>query len=175
MTDEPQSSERSPKELDIDPLEDLEEAARSVIQTIRRVSSRILVFSLLSYVVAAGVGIVGVFLNPVRDPFFFVAMYIVLFVYILSYIKAHQRGARIRSIVTLTIAEILMMFWVYILVDRIPERIVFISDGNAISTGQIIEREPLTILWFSVGALCTAALGLLFHWLWVGRLQRSLR
>ena len=82
MTDEPQSSERSPKELDIDPLEDLEEAARSVIQTIRRVSSRILVFSLLSYVVAAGVGIVGVFLNPVRDPFFFVAMYIVLFVWL---------------------------------------------------------------------------------------------
>lgn len=174
MSDGSQPTKPPSHDLEIDPLEDIEDAARGVVQTIRRVSSRVLVFSLLSYLVATAVGITTVFMHNVRDQYLFIAMYLVLFVYILAYIKAHQLGARVRSIASLTIAELLMGFWVYILIDRIPQRTVFISSGDAVSSGEIIQREPMTLLWVTVVALTLTALGLLAHWLWNGRLARNL-
>ena len=160
--------------IDIAPLEDLEDAARGVIDTIGRVSSRILWASLLAYGVAAAIGITVAFITPMRDPYLISAMYLVLFVYILSYIKAHQRLAYVRSIVTLVVAETLLAFWVYILVDRIPERPVFLSTGDAVARGEIVLRNELTMLWGSVFGLGCAAAGLLIHWTWLGRLKRVL-
>ena len=161
--------------LDIAPLDDLEDAARSVLDTISRVSSRVLWGSLIAYGLSAVIGISIAFTQGIRDPFFFAAMYIVLFVYILSYIKAHQRQARLRSAITLVVVEALIAFWIFILVDRIPARQVFLSSGDAVSTGAIVMRDTLFTLWGAVGALCITAVGLLVHWLWIGRLRRELQ
>lgn len=132
--------------------------------TLRRVHSRYMTSLLVAYCVAAGVGVGTVLLNPVRDWILFLAMFLVILVYIIAYIKAHQRGRRVLRFLGLVTTEGLLAFWAFILVDRIPARKVF-------TEGRVEERGDMPLLWVSVALLGVVGLGLLLHWLWIGRMS----
>lgn len=139
------------------------EPARDIGGTLRRIHSRYLWALLVTYCVAAGIGIGSVLMFAVRDWLLFVGMYLVVFAYMIAYIKAHQRKRRLLRIFGLMTTEVLLGFWIFILVDRIPARKVFVD-------GQIQVRGEMSWLWGSAVLLILVAIGLVVHWAWVGRL-----
>jgi hypothetical protein len=57
----------------------------------------------------------------------------------------------------------LLIFWAFILFDRIPERMVFVD-------GQLLVRATIPLLWVPVVLLSIVAVALVVHWAYVGRM-----
>lgn len=136
-----------------------------VAETLKRVHSGFLRMLILTYAAAAGAGVAIVFIHPVRDWILFVGMFLVIFAYMSAYLKAHQKRRTFLKLIGFLTTEALIGFWMFILADRIPPRRAFID-------GEIIMRPEMTKLWISVGLLGAVALGLLVHFVWVGRFVR---
>lgn len=159
----------SKQELDSEPTGELNELSSDLnpvadlTDTLSQINSRYLTVLLLSYLVAMGVGTLTVLINPVRDWLLFGGMFLVILAYIILYLKSHQKKRTVLRLLSLVISEILIAFWVFILVDRIPERMVFIE-------GEIQIRPALTLLWVPVVLLCIVAIGMVVHWAYVGRI-----
>lgn len=136
-----------------------------VAETLKRVHGGFLRMLILAYAAAAGAGVATVFIHPVRDWILFVGMFLVILAYMSAYLKAHQNRRPILKLIGFLTTEALIGFWMFILADRIPPRRVFVD-------GEIIMRPEMTELWVSVGLLGAVALGLLVHYVWVGRFVR---
>ena len=143
---------------DLNPVED-------VVDTLEKVHSRYLWAVLLVYVIGAAVGVGATLTHPVRDWLLFVGMYLVIFAYMITYIKAHQQRQRTRRFFSLLTTVSLLVFWSYILIDRIPARRVF-HDGT------VQTRPDLPLLWGSITCLAAVGVLLILHWLWIGRYSR---
>ncbi len=142
---------------ELNPVEDL-------ARTLRQVHSRYLTALLVLYCVGVGIGMGTVLLYPVRDWILFLGMYLVILAYMVTYIKAHQRGRKVLRFFGLITTELLLVFWCFILVDRIEPRAVF-------TDGKVQVREAMTMLWGSVIPLGIVGLMLAVHWAWVGRFK----
>ena len=143
------------------------EQVRDLARTLRQVHSRYLIGLLLAYFLAAGVGMLVIIVARVRDWYAFAAMFLIVLAYVALYIRAHQRRRRILRALTLAFVELLLWFWIFVLIDRIPARRVFVDE-------QVSLRPELPMLWVPVVLLGLVAVGLLGHWLYVGRyLERS--
>jgi hypothetical protein len=159
---EPAQKEPAPKEFsaeNLNPVKDLR-------KTLRQIHSRYLLVLLSLFGVAAAVTMAMVILNPVRDWFLFMAMYLVLFAYLILYIKAHQKKHRILRFLSLLTCSLLLTFWIAILIDRIPARWVFVDEA-------IIQRPDMPALWAAVGLLGVVGVGLWVHWGYVGRFHEK--
>ena len=131
-------------------------------ETLNRVQSRS-VIAILSLYALSGTTCMAILMGqPVRDWYLFLAMYLLIFVYVIAYLKAHQRKLRTLRFVSLMSAEVLMIFWAFILIDRIPARRVFVD-------GQVLERPMMEMLWLPVGLLGLVGIGLFVHWAALGR------
>ncbi len=136
-------------------------------QTLRQIHSRYLWTLLILFGLASVITVGVVILQGVRDWYLFVGMILVIFSYLILYIKAHNHGRRILRFLSLVTVTGLLVFWDIILLDRIPARAVFVD-------GHVIDRAPLTTLWVPIVLLGVVAMGLLVHWLYVGGfLKRS--
>jgi hypothetical protein len=142
----------------VDELNPVEDLAR----TLRRVHSRYLWAVLVMFTIASAIGTAAVFMNPVRDWMLFLAMYLVIFAYMITYIKAHQQRRRARRFAALAATEALLTFWCFILTDRIPGRLVF-------HDGQVQDRAEMPMLWGSVACMTVVGALLIVHWAWIGR------
>ena len=140
---------------DLNPIADLDE-------TLTKVQSRYIIAMLLSFLAATVVGMVSVLTNPVRDWPLFGGMFLVVLSYMVLYIKAHQRRRKILRTISMAMSEALIVFWVAILVDRIPARKVLID-------GVVVQREAMPLLWLSVILVGLSGLIMFFHWAYLGR------
>jgi hypothetical protein len=131
--------------------------------TLSKLNSRYLTVLLLTYLVATGVGMLTVLINPVRDWLLFGGMFLVILSYIILYIKAHQKKRPMLRFLSLVFSVLLLSFWTYILLDRIPERMIFVK-------GETLVRPSLTLLWVPILLLGLVAVGLLAHWAIVSRM-----
>ncbi len=146
---------------DISPIENLKSLAR----TFRSIHSRYLTAMLLLLGLAA-VGAVSMLLyEHERDWPFFGAMYLVIFAYVMAYIRAHDARRILATFMALLSSVALLSFFAFILFDRIPERTIWLDDALA-------KRRELELLWGPVALHGVVVFMLLLHWVWVGRFRR---
>jgi hypothetical protein len=160
---EAEANDPSPKDSEIAELVDDLNPVADLGDTLSKLNSRYLTVLLLTYLVATGVGMLTVLINPVRDWLLFGGMFLVILAYIILYIKAHQKKRPILRLLSLAFSVSLLSFWTYILLDRIPERMVFVN-------GEILVRPPLTLLWVPILLLGLVAIGLVAHWAFISRM-----
>ena len=151
----------------INPIKDLEARARDLADTLRKAHSRLVWAQLGTLGLAAALGIVEVVSAPVRDWLLFVGMYLVLFAYVIAYLKAWAHQRRFVAAISLVFAESLLGFFAWILSDRAPARKV-VFDGT------VINREDLPLLWVSAALLILSGVLLLIHWVYTGAKRRRL-
>jgi hypothetical protein len=169
MVDEPTEQIDLPvkNEEDKAPPSSAEPPIVNLGQTLRQIHSRYLWTLLILFGLASLITVGVVILQGVRDWYLFVGMILVIFSYLILYIKAHNHGRRILRMLSLVTVIGLLVFWDIILLDRIPARTVFVD-------GRIMDRAPLTTLWVPIVLLGIVGMGLLVHWLYVGGfLKRS--
>ncbi len=158
MTDNAESEPLAPAPNgpteELNPVEDM-------ARTLRHVHSRYLTALLVLYCVAVGIGMGTVLLHPVRDWILFLGMFLVILAYLVTYIKAHQRGRRILRFFGMITTELLLFFWGFILADRIAPRKVF-------ADGRVTERAEMSMLWAPVIIMGVVAVMLFVHWAWLG-------
>lgn len=135
---------------------------RDLGSVLSSIHSRYLIGLIVLYLVTAAFGTAVVFAGPFRDWYMFLAMFLVIFAFMLLYVKAHYRKRPIIKTITLTSTLLLHAFWGVVLHDRIPARRVWYGD-------EVILRPALPILWVPIGGLSLVALGLVLHYTLVGR------
>lgn len=86
----------------------------------------------------------------VPDWYMHLAMWALLGIYMVLGLNTLLAGRRLRAVLTLTMLAFLCLFWIVILIGKIPAE-------KAVHLDQIIQRPPLTSLWYVVGilAVCT--------------------
>jgi len=137
-------------------------------QTLKQVHSRYMQTLIGSYVIGALLAVGVTFLSDVRDWILFAGMELIIFAYLILYIKAHLKGRRILRFLSLVMVTGLLTFWIFVLIDRIPARPVYIENA-------VIQREELPALWGSVVLFGLVGAGLLVHWFYVGGLLERAR
>ncbi len=123
----------------------------------------------------AATGVVGVLVTLVHgfsDWFMHLAMYFVLLAFALLYVRAHQKGYRIVRAIWAVLAVTLTVYFIYILLDLMPQRLDVMSNrtrpGGFTGIGVDL-REPAPGLWAPVIMLAATVLWLLSHWLFLSR------
>lgn len=124
--------------------------------------SRYLTGLLAIYAATAAGGTVIVAAHPFRDWYMFLAMWLVIFAFVLLYVKAHYRRTALARGATLLFTLALMTGWAAVLYDRIPEARVWFRN-------EVVVKPELPILWAPIGGLAVVAAGLILHWAWIGR------
>jgi hypothetical protein len=152
-----------------DPVEEAREIVdytvdkvRDLRAFVRSIHSRYLIALLSLYGLTAAGGTLIVAMNPFRDWYMFLAMYLVIFAFLLLYVKAHYRGRPVVKAITLLFTLALIGFWCGMLHDRIPAQRVWFGT-------EVIARDALPILWAPIGGLLGVALLLVAHWAVIGR------
>lgn len=126
------------------------------------IHSRYLVVLIALYALTAAVGTGIVVAHPFRDWYMFLAMWLVIFAFVLLYVKAHYRRTALARAVTLLFTLALMGGWAAVHYDRIPEAQVWVGND-------VVRKPELPVLWWPIGGLALVAAGLVFHWLFIGR------
>jgi nitric oxide reductase large subunit len=133
--------------------------ARTVLESIQ---SPVLKAIVVLYVIIGLTGTVIVGLNAFQFWYMFLALFIVHFVFILLYAKAHfdsRRWARGGFLVgNLGLA----IFSIIVLEDQISAREIWFGD-------EVIYREKVGALWIPIVMLGTFVCALLFHFFGLGR------
>lgn len=143
-------------------LDEVRESARSFADLFRSIHSTYLYLTLAVYGLAAVGGTVLVAGSAADDWFMHGAMYVVLFAFLMIYIKAHLLRRRwMRGIFALSTAALLGFFG-WVLLDLVAPRLVVVE-------GSAVLREELPLLAAVAGALGLVAVALLFHWLLLAR------
>lgn len=130
---------------------------------------------LLSYLCAAGAGIIVVVIGvkPIGilpDWYMHVAMYLVTFSFLVLYLRAHQVGHRIRQGVWAVLTGLQQVFFGWILLDRIePRTLIVVTDELPYA----VERPAFGLLALPAWLLFGAAFALMLHWLVLARFRRK--
>jgi len=112
----------------------------------------------LAGVIGTGLVVVAGF----RDWYMFLAMFTVILVFLLLYIKAHFQRRSVAKFVSYLFTSLLMSYWVFILYDRIPARRVWVD-------GEVVMREHAGSLWIPMLMTAFAILWFAVHFFLVGR------
>jgi hypothetical protein len=91
----------------------------------------------------------------ISDWYMHLAMWGLLLIYYLLATWAVVTGRRVRSWLNLIVVEALSVFWIAMLLHRIPEQKVVLE-------GQLVWREAMGLAWVSVALLALAGLLALF-------------
>jgi hypothetical protein len=97
------------------------------------------------------------------------AMYVVMFSFLILYVKAHLLGRRVtRAIVALmTLGQ--LAFFAWILFDRVPARTLILVDHGV---PRAVERPTFMLLALPASLLIVSGGMLLLHWLVLARFRR---
>ena len=159
--DEPQKEDSEELLERIRPMSEL-------AQTLKQIHSRYMWTLIGCYLTGAFLAVGVALFAEVRDWYLFAGMELVIFAYLILYIKAHMQGRRVLRFMSLIMVTGLLSFWTFILVDRIPARPVYVENT-------VIERAELAPLWGSVVLFGLVCLGLVVHWFYVGGLLDKAR
>ena len=121
-----------------------------------RIKWPLIVVVVLLMIVGCIINVVTVRSAQVPDWYMHLATWALLGIYLVLGLNTLLTRHRLRAIVTLSVLAFLCLFWIVILIGKIPAE-------KAIHLDQIILRPPLTSLWYVVGILttCTACYVLL--------------
>ncbi len=121
----------------------------------------------------SGIVLVVVGNDPVGrlpDWYLHVAMYIVIFVLVLLYIRAYQQRRPVRRLFYSCLSLVALMAFAWILHDRIPARSLMVQPGDLDTTHlRSVVRGRMEGLWAPIILLLLTAVGLLLHQLFVRR------
>ena len=129
---------------------------------------------LIAYFCAAGAGVAVVMvgvppLGTLPDWYMHAAMYVVMFSFLILYVKAHLMGKRVTRAVMALLTLAQLAFFAWILFDRIPARtLVLVEEG----VPRAVDRPTFTLLALPGWLLIASAATLLLHWLILARFRR---
>ena len=133
--------------------------ARTVLESIQ---SPVLKGIVALFVLTGIVGTLIVALNPFQAWYMFLALFIVQFVFLLLYTKAHFDTRRLARGGFLVGNVLLSIFAIVILEDQIAAREVWFGD-------EVIYREEVGALWAPIVMLGLFVMTLLFHFFGLGK------
>ena len=143
------------------------------------IHSRYVWAGIVLLVATAVIGTVIAATTPMRDWYMHGAMYAVVFVFIMFYLRAHQVRRRIARAVYAIFATALIGFFVWVLLDLVAPRLEVVEGAisgasGEVAIGPILAQRPVAA-WLYVPIVMLAAVGvwLLFHWLVVTRYHRE--
>ena len=112
-------------------LTEVSKKATEVAQTVRSVRSRPLILVLAIYLAAVVGGLVIAVSGGLSDWFMHVGMYLVIFAFLLLYLKAHMKRARVAKFLFGLVTVCLLAFFAWVLFDlRAPRQVV--SDAGLV-------------------------------------------
>ena len=131
-----------------------------------------LVLGLYMATAAAGVGVALVGIEPIGalpDWFMHAAMYVVIFSFLILYVKAHLMHRRLARgfFALVTLAQLAFFAWV--LLDLVERRSIVV--GGAIGP-DVVERPTMSLLQVPAVLLMVTGGALLVHWLVLSRYRK---
>lgn len=139
------------------------------------IHSRYVQGGLLVYLVAATSGTLVAATTPLHDWIMHLAMYLVLFIFILFYLRAHQLARRVARALYGLATLGMLAFFSWALLDLIAPRldvvegVVVTGAGETVLGPTVVSRPEAGLLVIPVVGLTATAAWLLFHWLVVTR------
>ena len=134
---------------------------------------------ILVWAAAAATG-VGVAVSvPLRDWPMHAAMYAVLFVFVMFYLRAHQLRRRVAKALYAVVGLGLILFFAWALLDLEAPRLTVVdgpiagADGRVIVGPTAVMRAAAPLVVVPVALLGVLGAWLVFHWLVVARHHRS--
>jgi len=127
----------------------------------------------------AAAGTIVAATTPMRDWYMHTAMYAVLFIFIMFYLRAHQLRRRLARAVYALIAAALTGFFMWVLLDLVDPRLEVVEGQITRGTGEVVlgpvvrQRPEAGALVIVVALLAVELAWLLFHWLVVTRYHRD--
>jgi|GEM_PF-1292070 len=155
-------------------LPDVRAEAEKAIGFFRSIDSWSMWLVLLAFLAAAGSGVAVVLtgfdpIGALPDWYMHLAMYVVMFSFLVLYIKAHLMTKRVTRAVMALITLALYAFFAWILFDRVPARTLVVVEAGV---PQALERPTLANLAIPAWLLIVAGATLLAHWVVLARFRR---
>lgn len=144
---------------------------------LRSIQSGYLLAGLGLLAVTGIVGVIVTLLYGFSDWFMHLAMYVVLLSFALLYVRAHQRNYRVMRAIWAVFALALIVFFAWILIDLVPQRLDVLSGRprpGGFTGPEVALRPHAGGLWAPIVMLGLVALWLASHWLVLSR-YRALR
>ncbi len=138
------------------------EEAEDIARTVGAIRSPALASLVGFYVVSASVGIATTGVARLHDWFMHIAMYVVMFSFLILYVKSHLMRKRLASSLYALSSIALFLFFAWVLNDLVAERYV-------VEEGETVLRQAIPLLQVPAVMLLVAAVGLLVHWLVLAR------
>jgi len=110
--------------------------------------------AIISVLLAAFVEVAAVHSARIADWYMHLAMWCLLTLYFLLATWVVSSKKKLRGWANVAFLEILSVFWITILISKIPSERIVVGD-------QLVTREPLHILWVSVVLLALSSLTIL--------------
>ena len=143
------------------------------------IHSRYVWAGILLLLATAATGTIIAATTPMRDWYMHAAMYFVVFVFIMFYLRAHQRHRRLARALYALVAAALIGFFIWVLLDLVAPRLEVVEGPITGADGQVVigpilgHRPAASALHVPIAMLAAVGVWLLFHWLVVTRYHRE--
>ncbi|MCB9728388.1 MAG: hypothetical protein H6744_04345 [Deltaproteobacteria bacterium] len=138
-------------------LPDVREEASRAAAFLRSMHSSFLWWMLLAYVLTGVAGTLIALGGGLTDWYMHLAMYVVIFSFIIIYLKVHLQARRLVRAFYGLVTLALLGFFAWVLVELVPARLVVIDAEQVL-------RPDLPLLRVPALALVAVGAALLFHW-----------
>lgn len=118
------------------------------------------------------------FLSGFSDWYMHLGMYLVLFAFVLLYVRAHLRRFRILEALWALVSATLLGYFAFILIDLVPERLDVLSNRlrpDGLVGPEVALRPRAELLWLPVALLIAQLVWLALHVALIGRAGRRRR
>ncbi len=132
---------------------------RSVVEAIH---SPFLKAVMASYVLSALVGMLVFLTHEFRAWYMALAMYAVILVFLLLYVKAHYARRAFSRYFFALLTTALGGFWLWVMMDEIEGKKVWVD-------ADLVFREPVVALWYPIALMGLVLVALLVHLFVLGR------
>lgn len=170
LDEKPNSTQTDDESQRHDPVQEAREIVdftarkvRSARDFVRTMHSPYLGALLIIYLLAAIWGSWTVFATEFRDWYMYSAMFLVSFVFLLLYIKAHYQRRSVIKAVAFVANIALHSYWIWVLYDRIPARRVWYRTD-------VVLRPEVTGLWGPMILIALVVVGIIAHYAAIGRM-----
>ncbi|MFO0751227.1 MAG: hypothetical protein U1F43_36995 [Myxococcota bacterium] len=141
---------------------------------LRGIHSGYLLVGIGLYVLTAVAGTIVVVTRGFSDWYMHLAMQVILFAFVLLYVRAHQLGRKVVRGIYAVLTLALLGFYAWILVDLVPQRLDVLSGRprpDGLTGPEVVMRPSAEALYLVVAGLGVVIVWLVAHWLVLGRFR----